>query len=144
MWFIEAAQKTKANKTAIWRLWTDVENWHVWDLDVEHAKLNGLFTAGSGGYLKPKGGPKAQFVIDSCVELSSFTNLTKLPFCVMNFSHKMQERPDGLYVIHRVEMSGPLTFLFSKLLGKNIAKGLPHAVASLVAKAEALGGIEAV
>jgi hypothetical protein len=48
----------------------------------------------------------------------------------------MQETPDGLLVKHKVVMSGLLSFLFSKLIGRNMSRGLPLAVENLIKIAE--------
>ena len=48
----------------------------------------------------------------------------------------MSEAQNGLLITHRVEITGFLTFFFSKVIGKNIAKGLPKAVENLITNAE--------
>ncbi len=48
----------------------------------------------------------------------------------------MTETDEGLVLTHTVVMQGLMTWLFSKIIGKNIAHGLPGAVRSLVTLAE--------
>ena len=86
--------------------------------------------------LKSVGGPKTNFVITDCEYLKSFVNRSYLPLCKIDFIHTLSEMENRLVVTHRVEMSGFLTFFFSKVIGKNIAKGLPRAVENLITKAE--------
>lgn len=40
----------------IWQVWADVNNWHLWDTDIEYAHLDGPFAKDSAFSLKPKGG----------------------------------------------------------------------------------------
>ena len=136
MWKTEYSITTKAAKEKIWRLWADVENWKLWDNSVEYSTINGIFDNETTGVLKPKNGPKSKFVLKNCVELKSFTTRSSLPFGKMDFEHLILEQNNELEIIHRVEMRGLLTFLFSKVIGKNIEKSLPEAVNKLVELAE--------
>ena len=36
----------------LWSVWSDVDAWHTWQTDVDHAKLDGPFAAGSTFQLK--------------------------------------------------------------------------------------------
>ena len=136
MWKTEFSVKTKTNKENIWNLWKDVENWKLWDNSVEYSTLSGNFENGTKGILKPKEGPKSTFVLKDCVQLKSFTTQQSLPLGKMNFIHLILEQNNELEIIHRVEMNGLLTFLFSKVIGKGIEKSLPIAVNKLVKLAE--------
>jgi hypothetical protein len=136
MWTTETICKTTANREQIWKLWSDVQNWNVWDKDVEFSELFGNFETGTKGIMKPIGGPKTRFVMTECENLQSFTDRSLLPLCKMDFIHKMTETKNGLEITHKVVMTGFLNFLFSKIMGKNIAKGLPLAVKKLVELAE--------
>ena len=136
MWTAEVNRKTTATKEQIWKLWTDVPNWNIWDKDVETSELFGDFRKGSKGVLKPVNGPKTKFVMTECEQLNSFTDRTFLPLCKMDFVHTATETADGLEITHKVVMTGLTTFIFSKLVGKNIEKGLSKAVEKLIKIAE--------
>lgn len=136
MWTIETRRKTNAEKEKIWQLWTTVNQWNFWDSDVENAQIFGSFEKGTKGILKPKIGPKTTFEIIECQSFKSFTTRSFLPFCKMDFIHQLTEKDNQLEITHRVEMKGFLTFLFSKIIGKNIEKGLSKSVENLVELAE--------
>ena len=136
MWTTEVNRQTIAKKEQIWKLWADVTNWNSWDSDVESSELYGDFIAGTKGALKSKGGPKTNFIIIDCEFLKSFVNRSYLPLCKIDFIHTLSETQKGLLITHRVEMTGLMTFFFSKVIGKNVAKGLPQAVENLIASAE--------
>lgn len=136
MWTTEAKRTTTATKEQIWKLWTDIPNWKLWDKDVEHSDISGDIKQGTNGVLKPVGGPKTKLVITECEHLKVFTDRSFLPLCKMDFIHSMTETKNGLEITHKVVMTGFLTFLFSKIIGKNIAKGLPQAVENLIKIAE--------
>jgi hypothetical protein len=136
MWTIETSSITNVEKEKIWNLWIDVNKWNVWDEEVEHAEILGSFEKGAKGILKPKNGPKTNFEIVECQNFKSFTTRSVLPFCQMDFIHQLNEKENQLEISHRVEMTGFMTFLFSKIIGENIKNGLPKAVETLVKLAE--------
>lgn len=136
MWYKEVTVKTNATREQVWNLWIDVENWNKWDNDVEFSKLNGKFKKGTYGVLKTHKSPKAKFQLISVTELKEFTTRSLLPLTQMEFSHKMQEKDGVLYITHGVRISGLLTFLFSRLIGKKIIKELPNSMKNLSLTAE--------
>lgn len=125
-----------APKEKIWRLWVDVEKWPLWDNDVEWAKLDGEFSEGQTGILKPKGGPASKFVITTCNKNKGFTDVSFLPLAKLSFIHEMKEEHQGIKVTHSIQISGPLAFIFSILIGNKLAKGLPSALQKLATLAE--------
>lgn len=136
MWQKEHSVVTVATKKQVWKIWTDVANWHLWDSEVEWATLKGEFKAGSHGYLKPKDGPKTKFILLSSEPLKGFLDRSFLPLAKVDFIHKMEQTSDGLKVTHRIEISGPLSFFFAKVIGEKVVHGLPVAMRNLIALAE--------
>lgn len=136
MWTAEVTRRTKATKQRVWQLWTDAEHWNIWDKDVEYASIQGEFTTGAVGTIKPVGGPKTTLKILHCDYEKGFTSRTTFPLCTMDFIHCLAENGREIEITHRIEISGPLAFLFSKIIGKNIAKGLPRAVDTFINIAE--------
>lgn len=136
MWTTEVTLKTKATKEQIWKLWSDVPNWNVWDKEVETAGLFGEFKTGTKGFLKPAGGPQTKFEMIECTNFKSFTDRSFLPLCKMDFIHTLTETNGGTDITHKVIMTGFMTFLFSKIIGSKIEAGLPVAVEKLIELAE--------
>ena len=136
MWTIETSRQTTASRERIWNLWTDVANWNTWDSTVKSSKLFGNFSVGTKGVVKLAVGPKSKFVITHCKPLETFTNRSFLPLCKVDFTLILVETQNGLLVTYRQEMTGFLTFLFSKILGKPMAKGLPKGMEDLITYAE--------
>jgi hypothetical protein len=139
MWTREVTRNTTAAKEQIWKLWSDVPNWKMWDVDVEYSQINGDFTAGTTGVLKPIGGPKTKFIMTGCEPMKSFNDRSFLPLCTIDFIHKLEDAQNGVEITHRIEMTGILSFLFSWMIGKNMEKGLAGAVDNLIKQAEHSG-----
>lgn len=136
MWETKATRTTNASKESIWKHWSDVASWSDWDKDIEYSKLFGDFKTGSKGILKPVGAPKTRFTMLTCDYLKGFHDRSSLPLCKLDFIHSMHEVNGKIEVEHIVRISGLLTFLFSRIIGKKIQSGLPHAVENLVVLAE--------
>jgi len=136
MWTTEVSLTTTAKKEIIWKLWSDVPNWKVWDAEVETSELFGQFQTGTKGILKSTGGPKIKFEMIECTQFKSFTDRSFLPLCKMDFIHIMTETKEGLIITHKIVMKGFMTFLFSIVIGSKIKIGLPVAVKKLIELAE--------
>jgi len=136
MWSMEISRKTAATKEQIWKLWSDVSNWNSWDSTVDYSKLYGDFAAGTKGVNKPIGAPKYEFVITNCKPFEFFTNRSYLPFCKVDFTVILTETQNGLLITHKIVMTGFLTFLFSKIVGKQMSKGIPKGLEDLIKCAE--------
>jgi hypothetical protein len=87
--------------------------------------------------MKPKGGPKTKFTVTPVDLHRGFSDRSHLPLTHLDFNHDLEPMSDGVVkVTHTVTFSGPLAFLFSRIIGKNIKAGLPGAVQRLATLAE--------
>lgn len=126
-----------ATPARVFALWADAAAWPRWDPDLEEASLDGAFARGSHGTLKPRGGPRTRIELVDVVEPESFTAVSRLPGCRMVFAHRVSPLPDGCRVTHAVRFEGPLAFVFRRLIGPSIRRGLPGTMDGLKAAAEA-------
>jgi len=140
MWKTEATQLVRASAAAVWKVWSDVEHWSEWDDQVEWSKLDGPFAAGTRGKLKPKGGPATKFELLEVRPQQSFCDRSFLPLTHLDFAHRLEPVEGGVRITHTVTFSGPLSFLFSRIVGREkIKTALPRAMANLAARAELHG-----
>ena len=65
-----------------------------------------------------------------------FADVTKLPLSRMRFEHSAVREGNRTRVTHSVTISGLTTPLFSRVIGRGIAKGLPETVKTLARVAE--------
>lgn len=137
MWQISESIIVNADKATIWKIWCTPQSWPTWDRDVRSCELNGEFKTGTTGVLVPNGGPSVKFTLTEVVPLASFTDIARLPLTQVIFEHVMDEiTPGCVQVTHRVKITGLLTWFFSRVMGKQIAKGLPQALRNLATRAE--------
>ena len=64
-----------ATKEQLWKLFADVNNWHIWDKEIEYAKMEGSFEKGNFFILKPKKGPKVKIELVETIENKKFHHL---------------------------------------------------------------------
>jgi len=119
----------------VWRVWTDVDQWHTWQDDIEYAKLKGDFRAGNTFLLKPKGGPKVNIEIIRVEPNKIFTDLTKFPLARMYGSHEFIMHGDELEIKTTMSIEGFLSFFWRKLVAEGVANGMPEQTERLIAKA---------
>ncbi|WP_040841269.1 SRPBCC family protein [Nocardia brevicatena] len=137
MWSATATVVTKADRNEVFARYRDVASWSQWDEGVEDVSLDGPFEAGTTGVLSPAGRPKVAFIITVAEPGRRFTDVARLPGARMTFDHTLNGGTDGGTVItHTVTISGPMAFLFSVVIGRAIAKGMPDAVQALARVAE--------
>jgi hypothetical protein len=113
-------------KEQIWKLFSDVNNWHTWDTGIEYATMTGAFEKGNHFYLKPRNGPKVKIQLAETVENRKFVDLTKFPLARMYGEHIFEDTPEGLRITTRMSVKGPLSFVWVKIVAAGIAAALPE------------------
>jgi len=138
MWKKEHTVLATVSKESVWLLWSDVRHWNLWDHAVESSGLDGEFKPRSKGWLKMVGKKKnLEFLITECSPGAGFTVEFKLPFCRMEFIHRMKDSQDSkLSITHSLRFSGILGFIYGPFLGRKLFKYIPDALNNLVEHAE--------
>lgn len=119
-------------KENIWKIWTDVNNWPKWHGDLEYCKLEGAFAVGNYFMLKPKGVKAFKIELTRIEEGRKFTDCTSFFGAKMYDTHELEETPDGLRLINTLVVTGPLKFLWVKLVAQNVADSVPKEMEALV------------
>ena len=128
----ESSIYVSAPAEKIFSVYAAVSQWPTWDLEVESASIEGTFTSGGTGKIKPKGAPESKIEITELTENQSFTIECKLPLCKMHFVHLLDAQDAAsTKVTNQLIFSGLLAPLFGRLIGKGIAKTIPSTLAGL-------------
>jgi hypothetical protein len=123
------------NASQVWKVWTDVNQWHTWQDDIEHAKLTGEFVIGNVIRFKPKGGPNINIEITEVKPNSAFVDVTRFPLARMYDAHELIDRGHALEIKTTIRIEGLLSFLWRKLVAENVAKGMPEQTDKLIERA---------
>ncbi len=120
------------NKEDIWRILTDVNNWPRWHGDLEYCKMEGAFEVGNHFMLKPKGVSAVKIELVKIEQGRQFTDCTKFFGAKMYDTHSLEERSDGLLLRNELVVTGPLKWLWIKLVAQNVADTVPDEMEALV------------
>jgi hypothetical protein len=127
-------QKFYPNVSAkkLWEIWVDVNNWPKWHGDVDYCKLDGEFVVGNHFILKPKGAPAVKIHLIEINKGKDFTDCTKFFGARMFDTHSMQEQETGVLLTNKLVVTGPLKWLWIKLVAKMVADSVPEEMDALV------------
>ena len=127
MWTKSHSIVTKeVTKEQMWKLFADVNNWHIWDNGIEFAKMEGKFEKGNHFILRPKGGPSVKVKLLETTENKHFLDVTHFPLAKMFDDHLFEETADGLRITNTITVKGFLGFLWIKIVVQKIVDGLPN------------------
>jgi hypothetical protein len=137
----EAHASSSAPPSAFFARWADMATWPEWNTDTEWVRLDGPFTSGSAGVLKPKSGPKVKFVIATLVADREFTDVSLLAGARLTFRHLIEPLPEGGSTVRvTVTLAGPLGWFWNLVLGKGLKASLGPDLGRLAIAAEASSG----
>lgn len=120
------------SKKVIWQIWTDVNNWTEWHDDLDYCRLTGPFKAGNYFMLKPKGVKAVKITLTDVQKNRRFTDCTNFLGAKMFDSHSMEETENGLLLKHEIVVTGPLKWLWIKLVAQNVANTVPNEMDALI------------
>jgi hypothetical protein len=127
-------------KQDIWRIWTDINNWPTWHGDLDYCTLDGAFEVGNHFMLKPKGVSPVKIMLTDIKEGYEFTDCTTFFGAKMYDTHKLEETAEGLKLSNKLVVTGPLKWLWIKLVAQNVADSVEEETESLVKLARAQHG----
>jgi len=127
---------SSAEPAAFFARWADMATWPEWNLDTEWVRLDGPFTEGAAGTLKPKGGPRVPFVVAKLTD-DEFVDVSKLLGARLTFAHRVHRNDTHTDVRVDVSLAGPLAFVWRRILGKGIAASAQPDLERLAEAAEA-------
>jgi len=136
-WTFEASAEGLARSSNVWKAWTDVSGWPSWDEELDWSSIDGLFSAGTEGKLKPKDWSPLKFKITEVVEGREFKDVTIMPLGTTLEFHHFAENLDNnkCRITHRVSCKGSLAPILRFTLRRKLKKKMPCALKALIIKA---------
>ncbi|MAZ78055.1 MAG: polyketide cyclase [Legionellaceae bacterium] len=120
------------SKEAVWKIWKDINNYANWHDDLDYCQLKGEFAKGNYFLLKPKGGPKVKVWLLDIKENESFLDCTRFFGAKMYDLHSLEDTSEGLKISNTITVKGPLAFLWTKLVAKDVAAHAPQEMDAVV------------
>jgi len=136
MWTFEHTETTTATPRQLWAHYADPTRWPRWDHEVTAVTVDGPMATGTRGTLKPRRGPKSSFIFSDVDPEVCFTDVSRLPLASLTFVHRIEPTETGCRFMHRVSISGPLSPLFARIIGRSLQAELPTAMRTLARLAE--------
>ncbi len=118
----------KVSKEQLWKLMSHINDWKKWDNTVEYSELQGDFKTGSTFILKPKEGPKVKIKLIEVKPNNYFKDCTIFPLAKMFGEHWYEETSDGVKITVTMTIKGILSFLWYKIVMKELVEHLPEDV----------------
>lgn len=115
----------------IWRIWTKIDSWPTWHDDLDYCTLVGDFVVGNYFMLKPKGVNPVKIGLTEIKEGHHFTDCTSFFGAKMYDTHAMEETTEGLKLTNTLVVTGPIKWLWIKLVAQNVADTVPEEMESL-------------
>jgi hypothetical protein len=131
-----ASATSSAPASAFFARWIDHSTWASWSPDTEWVTLDAPVALGTTGALKPSGGPTIRFTISALETNREYTDTSRLPGARLVFQHLVTETPQGTRLDVRVEITGPLSGLWARIMGGGFAESAPADLDRLIAIVE--------
>ena len=127
-------------KQTAWKLSTDVNQWHEWHEDLDYCKMEEPFEVGNHFMLKPKGVKPVKIVLTDVQEGKCFIDCTTFFGAKMYDTHAFEDTSEGLKLTNTVVVTGPLKWLWIKLVAQNVANSAPEQMEALARLARGIDG----
>jgi hypothetical protein len=143
--FANAEATSTAAPERFFEIWADMATWPEWNADTEWVRLDGPFQTGATGVLKPKGGPKTKFTVASMVPGREFVDVSHLMGAELTFNNQVTKLPTGgTRVSVTISFTGPMAWLWKRIIGGGMKATVQKDLDSLVAVAEGAPATERV
>ncbi|GAA0872420.1 hypothetical protein GCM10009117_15670 [Gangjinia marincola] len=116
---------------AIWSIWTNVDQWHEWDIGLKSAEMNEVFSLGAREEILSLEGQKSSFKVVEFVEDESYTMKVKLPLGSMLIKRFLTYENEKNYFTHQISFKGLTGGIFARMLGKKFKTMLPQAMQNI-------------
>lgn len=124
MWHAEHTLDTTAQPERIWERMLRVGDWPQWDDGLAWAELPGNFAAGAQGTVQFRSERPRPFLLAAVESQQGFTALVKLPLAEVRHIHRQDTSAMGTRMTHRIEIRGPLSWLYALSRGRRLREGL--------------------
>lgn len=123
--------ETDASPEAIWKRWTDVPQWYLWDTGLKQADMDGPFVLGARGVISSLEGRKSRFKVVQLEPGQSYTFKTRLPLGALYIKRYLTQENGHTQFTHEVWFSGLTGGIFARQFGPGFMAMLPEVMSKL-------------
>ncbi len=125
------SEEATAPPDAVWELWADPDRWPQWNDQIESGELEGDFAVGETVRVKLRRGGKMRFEIIALEPERLFIDEARFPGARFGHEHRLEPRPGGCEITHRLYVSGFASGVWSLMMGR---KRMRESVAGFAAR----------
>jgi uncharacterized protein YndB with AHSA1/START domain len=114
---------TAASPSAVWRVWSDPNNWSRWNSGIAAAEIDGPLANDRHGKMTTTRGTIHAVTFHDVAEGRGFSmSMAGPPLTTITFSCLIEPSGQGSRIEQNVAFAGPLGFLFGALMGNHMAQ----------------------
>ena len=118
----------------LYRAMIDIARWPQWDLTLSETAHDGSLEVGSFFTIKPKGRPRLELEIVEASAPAAFVTLARLPLGRIRMRHDFTPQASGGSTVGlRIEVVGPLAWLWDRLVARKLAAGAAEQARAFIA-----------
>jgi uncharacterized protein YndB with AHSA1/START domain len=137
MWTYEYSLDSCADRSTLWRIWSDVAGWPAWSPGTQAATLDGPFQSGSLIRMIPIDQDAITLRLVDVRPNERFTDEAEMGGIVVRTLHELRDSPaGGTRITYRTEITGPEADQLGPEIGPAITSDFSETVARLVNLAE--------
>lgn len=126
MWTHESVFRTDLPPEQLWAVLADVARWPEIDVNIARLEITDVPGPGARFMLQPRGGPRLRFTIEAFAPPHRYSDVCHLPGGRMTTVHELlPDAAGGTRIVVRIGITGPLRWLWARVVGTRHAAGLP-------------------
>jgi hypothetical protein len=132
------SRSTAARPQAVWKLWSDANNWSEWNSGIRSAKVDGPIANGAKGVMTTNRGSVHDVTFHGVVQGRAFSmSMAGPPLTTVTFSCEIEPDGQGSIISQDVAFAGPLGLVVGAMMGNEMAKHFVPVLEDLARTAEA-------
>ncbi len=135
MWTYIHEKECNIDINKLWDLYSKVENWKLWDEEIEAISLEGEFTAGTKGVMTMEGQEPMNFTLTVVEEKKCFIDETVIePLNVtIVVGHFIEQKTnDRFFIRHSVIIKGENADMVAEQIGESFTVDIPNSMEKLI------------
>jgi hypothetical protein len=141
VWSVEHTAPSDRAGGDLWQLLSDPSRWPQWNPTIIESAIDGPFADGTSIRLKTHRGRESQATLREVLPGTRFTTVSRLPGAELRIEHELAHGPEGRSLAtERAVLQGPLSRIWSLLLGRQLEQDMTAATQALARAAPAADG----
>lgn len=134
------SRSTAASPEAVWRVWSDPNNWNRWNSGIRNAEIDGAIANGRTGKMTTNRGSTHDVTFNDVTDGRGFSMSMAGPATTFTFVCEIAPDGNGSTISQSIAITGPLAFLVGPMMGNEMAKHFVPVLDDLARAAESRSG----